>query len=77
MTAHLVTPLIGLTLLATVATACSTTTGATAATGDGPSGSADGSALAKETNTGLPKGELMGTGVGAAAGALYDVRKRR
>ena len=43
----------------------------------------EGSALAKETkdpkesNAGLAKGELMGTGVGAAAGALYDVKKRR
>ena len=77
MTAHLVTPIIGLTLLATVTTACSTTTGATAATGDGPAVSTEVSALAKETNSNLPKGELMGTGVGAAAGAIYDVKKRR
>lgn len=77
MKAHLVTPIIGFTLLATVTTACSTTTGATAATGDGPAVGTEGSALAKETHTGLPKGELMGTGVGAASGALYDVRKRR
>jgi hypothetical protein len=77
MTAHLVTPIIGLTLLATVTTACSTTTSATAATGDGPARTTEGSALAKETNSSLPKGELMGTGVGAAAGAIYDVRKRR
>ena len=77
MTAHLVTPMIALTLLATVTTACSTTTSATAATGDGPASRTAVSALAKETNTSLPKGELMGTGVGAAAGALYDVRKRR
>jgi hypothetical protein len=77
MTAHLATPIIGLTLLATVTTACSTTTGATAATGDAAAPTTAGSALAKETNTGLPKGELMGTGVGAAAGAIYDVKKRR
>jgi hypothetical protein len=77
MTAHLVTPIIGLTLLATVTTACSTTTSATAATADSPAARTEGSALAKQTNSGLPKGELMGTGVGAAAGALYDVRKRR
>jgi hypothetical protein len=35
------------------------------------------SALAKDSHMGLGKGELMGTGVGAAAGALYDVKKRR
>ena len=70
MTAHLATPLIGLTLLATVSTACRTTTGVAA-------GTAEGSALAKDTQTELGKGELMGTGVGAAAGAIYDVKKRR
>jgi hypothetical protein len=70
MTASLVTPIIGLTLLATVTAACSTTTGATAGTGEV-------SALAKDGHTNLGKGELMGTGVGAAAGALYDVKKRR
>ncbi len=70
MTAHLVTLIIGLTLLATGTTACSTTTGVAAATGEG-------SALAKDTTTDLGKGELMGTGVGAAAGALYDVKKGR
>jgi hypothetical protein len=86
MTAYLVTPIVGLTLLATVTTACSTTNGSTASTGNGAAGANEGSALAKETketkdpkesNAGLAKGELMGTGVGAAAGALYDVRKRR
>lgn len=70
MMASLVTAIIGLTLLATVTGACSTTTGATASTGEV-------SALAKDSHTDLRKGELMGTGVGAAAGALYDVKKRR
>jgi hypothetical protein len=70
MTAFLVTPIIGLTLLAAVTVACRTTTGATAGTGEV-------SALAKDSHTNLGKGELMGTGVGAAAGALYDVKKRR
>ena len=70
MTVSVVTPMIGLTLLAATTVACSTTTGATAGTGEV-------SALAKESHTNLGKGELMGTGVGAAAGALYDVKKRR
>jgi len=83
MTAYLVTPIVGLTLLATVTTACSSTNGPTATTGNGAATASEGSALAKETkdpkdsNAGLAKGELMGTGVGAAAGALYDVKKRR
>ena len=76
MTAHLATPIIGLTLLATVTTACSTTTAATSATG-GSASPSEGSALAKEDNSRLAKGEMMGTGVGAASGAIYDVRKRK
>lgn len=70
MTAHLVTLIIGLALLATVTTSCSSTTDVAATTGEG-------SALARDTQTDLGKGELMGTGVGAAAGAVYDVKKRR
>jgi hypothetical protein len=72
MMAHLVAPIVSLTLLAAVTTACTTTAGvATADTAPG-----EGSALAKETNANLGKGQLMGTGVGSAAGAVYDVRKR-
>ena len=67
MTASVVTPIIGLTLLAAVTAGCRTTT----------TGTAEVSALAKDSHTNLGKGELMGTGVGAAAGALYDVKKRR
>jgi hypothetical protein len=86
MTAYLVTPIVGLALLATVTTACSSTnvdTVTPATTGKGAVGASEGSALAKDTqdpkesNASLAKGELMGTGVGAAAGALYDVKKRR
>jgi hypothetical protein len=81
MRAYLVTPVIGLTLLGTVTTACSMTSG-TAATGGTSEGSASPKAPreakeAKEDNSRLPKGELMGTGVGAAAGAVYEVKKRR
>jgi hypothetical protein len=71
MMAHRMTPIIGLTLIAAVTTACGTTT--TSATA--PSGEV--SALARDSHTSLGKGELMGSGVGAAAGALYDVKKRR
>jgi hypothetical protein len=72
MKAHLAPRMISLTLLAAVTTACTTTTGvATDATATG-----DGSALAKEGHADLGKGQLIGTGVGAAAGAVYDVRKR-
>ena len=70
MTASLVTPIIGLTLLTAITVACSTGTRVTAGIGEV-------SALAKDSHTNLGKGELMGTGVGAAAGALYDVKKRR
>jgi hypothetical protein len=102
MTNHLVTPIVGLTLLAAVTTACASTdsvagvttvgtgatkgtattgtattgTGTTGTTTTGTAGTGEGSALAKESNAGLGKGQLMGTGVGAAAGAVYDVRKR-
>ena len=70
MPAHLITPMIGLTLLATVTTAaCSTTTSVSAVTGEG-------SALARDSTPELAKGELIGTGVGAAAGAIYVVKKR-
>jgi hypothetical protein len=69
MTAHLVAPIVSLTLLGMVTTACST--------GPGVAGTGEGSALARENNTELGKGELMGTGVGAASGAIYDVKKRR
>jgi hypothetical protein len=70
MTAHLVPRIVSLTMLAAVTTACTTTAGvATVATGEG-------SALAKDAHADLGKGQLIGTGVGAAAGAVYDVRKR-
>ena len=72
MTAHLVTPIVSLTLLATVTTACTTTAGVTSATTTD-----EGSALAKNSSANLGKGQLIGTGVGSAAGAVYDVRKRR
>ncbi len=72
MTAHVVAPLIGLALLATMTTACSaTTTSASTAPV-----TAEGSALARESTEALAKGELIGTGVGAAAGAIYVVKKR-
>jgi hypothetical protein len=85
MRAYLVTPVIGLTLFATVTTACSMTNGTVATTGGTSEGSASPKAAkeareakqAKEDNSRLPKGELMGTGVGAAAGAVYDVKKRK
>ena len=70
MTSHVAIPIIGLTLLAAVTTACGTTTTRTAAASSG-----EVSALARDRNTGLGRGEMMGSGVGAAAGALYDVKK--
>ena len=56
ITAHVMRILAGLTLLAMVATGCGTLTGAAIGAGTGHT----------------KRGALIGTGVGAAAGALYD-----
>ncbi|HUF91039.1 MAG TPA: hypothetical protein VMR23_01600 [Candidatus Limnocylindria bacterium] len=76
MTAHLVAPLIGLALLATMTTACSATTSSASTAAAPAPASGEGSALAKESTDELARGELIGTGVGAAAGAIYVVKKR-
>jgi len=59
--------LAGLTLLAMVVTGCGTLTGAAVGAG---SGAAIGAATG---NT--KKGALIATGVGAAAGTMYDVTR--
>ena len=58
--------LAGLTLLAMVTAGCGTLTGAAVGAGSAAIGAGTG-------NT--KKGALIGTGVGAAAGAIYDVTR--
>jgi hypothetical protein len=68
MKKRVVTPLIGLLLLALAAAGCGTVTGAAV-------GAATGAAIGAGTGYGAGKGALIGTGVGAAAGAIYDITK--
>jgi len=69
ITAHIVRILAGLTLLAMVATGCGTLTGAAIGAGSG-------AAIGAGTGD-TKKGALIGTGVGAAAVALYDATRWR
>jgi len=59
------TPLIGLSLLALATGACGTVTGAAVGAGSG-------AAIAAGTGHSPSKGALIGAGVGAAGGAIYD-----
>jgi YmgG-like glycine-zipper protein len=70
MKTRLLTPILGLSMLATVATGCGTLTG-------GAVGAGAGAAVAAGTNNDVGKGALIGAGVGAAAGAIYDVTKKK
>jgi hypothetical protein len=63
------TPIMGLSLLALVVTGCGTLTG-------GAVGAGAGAAVAAGTGNDPGKGALIGAGVGAAAGAVYDIYKR-
>ena len=59
--------IVGLSLLATVISACGTMTGAAVGAGSGAAvGAAAGDAK---------KGALIGAGVGAAGGAIYDATR--
>jgi hypothetical protein len=65
------TPLVGLVLSASLVTAACGTLGGAAV------GAGSGAAIGAGTGYGAGKGALIGTGVGAAAGAIYDISKRR
>src|SRR5512132_462884 len=69
LTTCIVRLIVGLTLLALVATGCGTLTGAAIGAGSG-------AAIGAGTGN-TKKGALIGTGVGAAAGALYDATRWR
>ena len=62
------TPVIGLSLLALIATGCGTVTGTAVGAGSG-------AAIGAGTGLGAGKGALIGAGVGAAAGVIYDITK--
>jgi hypothetical protein len=69
----LILPLVGLSLLTIVTSACSTLGGAAIGAG---AGAAIGAGLDdKDRGRGAAKGALIGTGVGAAAGTLYGVSR--
>jgi hypothetical protein len=59
---------MGLGLLALLASGCGTATGAAVGAGSG-------AAIGAGTGYGAGKGALIGVGVGAAAGAIYDITK--
>jgi len=65
---RLVTPILGVSMLALVATGCGTATGAAVGAGSG-------AAIGAGTGYGAGKGALIGAGVGAVAGAIYDIVK--
>jgi len=65
---RIVTPLVGLSLLALVAGGCGTVTGAAGGAGAG-------AAVGAATHNDVGKSALIGAGVGAAAGAIYDITK--
>ncbi len=65
------TPLVGLVLSASLLTAACGTVGGAAV------GAGSGAAIGAGTGYGAGKGALIGTGVGAAAGAIYDITKKR
>ena len=65
------TPLVGLVLSASLLTAACGTVGGAAV------GAGSGAAIGAGTGYGAGKGALIGTGVGAAAGAIYDITKKK
>jgi hypothetical protein len=65
------TLLVGPVLAASLLTAACGTVGGAAV------GAGSGAAIGAGTGYGAGKGALIGTGVGAAAGAIYDITKRR
>jgi osmotically inducible lipoprotein OsmB len=70
MNTRLLSPVVGLTMLAMTVTACGTLTGAAV-------GGAGGAAVAAGTHNDIGKGALIGAGIGAAAGAVYDITKKK
>lgn len=65
---RLMTPIVGLSMLAVVVSGCGTVGGAAVGAGSG-------AAIAAGTGHDPGKGALIGAGVGAAAGAIYDITK--
>ena len=59
---------VGLSLIAMLASGCGTLGGAAVGAGSG-------AAVAAGTGNSPGKGALIGAGVGAAAGAIYDITK--
>jgi len=70
MKSRMITPIIGLSLLAMVTTACGTLVGAAGGAGAG-------AAVAAGTSHDPGKGALIGAGIGGAAGAIYDITRSR
>ncbi len=67
---RLMTPVVGLSMLALVVTGCGTIGGAAVGAGGG-------AAVAAGTGHDPGKGALIGAGVGAVAGAIYDITKKK
>jgi YmgG-like glycine-zipper protein len=70
MVTRLLAPIVGLSMIVTMTTACGTVTG-------GAIGAGTGAAVAAGTGNNVGKGALIGAGVGAAGGAIYDITKHR
>ena len=68
MKTRMITPIVGLSLLAMVTTACGTLIGAAGGVGAG-------AAVAAGTGHDPGKGALIGAGVGAVSGVIYDITK--
>jgi len=74
-TQRILTPIVGLSLLAMMTAACGTMTGAAVGAG---SGAAIGAGVdSKNRGRGAASGALIGAGVGAAAGTVYDYSRWR
>ncbi len=67
-TRKIVTPIVGLALVAATMTGCATLGGAALGAGAG-------AAVAAGTGHSASKGALVGAGVGAAAGTIYQIAK--
>ena len=63
-------PIVGLSMLVALTTACGTIIG-------GAAGAGAGAAVAAGTHNDVGKGALIGAGIGAAGGAIYDITKHR
>ena len=68
MKRRMMTPALGLALLALTAAGCSEVGGAAVGAGAG-------AAIGAGTGYGAGKGALIGAGVGAVGGAVYDITK--